>query len=475
MVFPGFVRRVIKLMPTILQAVALVVFLHIVGQGVLTRFGSAKYRFSKTYQSSGFGTNKYQKVIKYIDNKIPRYSPRPGAKKASVASTTSTTPTTPRPPPPLSVLEEQQNKRLATLQSTCSKYGLGEGKDVSMDHSDPEVKEMEDFIKTQNLPNRPMWQNLICSKEHKISFCPVFKSASTFLLKKLLLLAPSGKYDKETVKVLDGQANTLARKEFGYLNGWDQYPEFTMNGKTIIFVRHPFERILSAFRDKLEDPTLRGAKFNEYYYNKYGRRIVMHYRKEKITGPTFKYPRFSEFLDFILDRDLRYDDEHWAPFYKECTPCHIKYNFIGHFETLYWDIHLLANKTNLVSQWDDKNDYFQSSTYKKISEEYYSTIDRDVIRKFYKRYKIDFEMFGFDAEEYIKMGKPGPDDLPEETVKEDKIEEKNDDNEVVKPEDIQLNIVEKENDIDNDLTKENVGEVKEILSDEKLITADEEK
>lgn len=84
-------------------------------------------------------------------------------------------------------------------------------------------------------------------------------------------------------------------------------------------------------------------------------------------------------------------------------------------------------------------------------------------------------MFGFDAEEYIKMGKPGPDDLPEETVKEDKIEEKNDDNEVVKPEDIQLNIVEKENDIDNDLTKENVGEVKEILSDEKLITADEEK
>ena len=84
-------------------------------------------------------------------------------------------------------------------------------------------------------------------------------------------------------------------------------------------------------------------------------------------------------------------------------------------------------------------------------------------------------MFGFDAEEYIKMGKPGPDDLPEETVKEDKIEEKNDDNEVVKPEDIQLNIVEKENDIDNDLTKENAGEVKEILSDEKLITADEEK
>ena len=82
-------------------------------------------------------------------------------------------------------------------------------------------------------------------------------------------------------------------------------------------------------------------------------------------------------------------------------------------------------------------------------------------------------MFGFDAEEYIKMGKPGPDDLPEETVKEDKIEEKNDDNEVVKPEDIQLNIGEKDTDIENNLEKENVGEVKEILTDEKLMTAEE--
>jgi len=473
MVFPGFVRRVLKLMPTILQAVALVVFLHIVGQGVLTRFGSAKYRFSKSYQSSpGFGSSKYQKVIKYIDNKIPRYSPRPGAKKSSTASTTSTTPTTPLPPPSLSVLEEEQRKRVAGLQATCDKYGLSERKDVK-DSNSPEVQEMEQFMISQNLPSRPMWQNLICSKEHGLSFCPVFKSASTFILKKFLLISPGGKYNKETVKVLNGQANSIARKEFGYLSGWDQYPDFTLNGKTIIFVRHPFERILSAFRDKLEDPSLKGAKFNEYYYNKYGRRIVMHYRREKITGPTYKYPRFSEFIHYILDRDLRYDDEHWGPYYKECTPCHIKYNFIGHFETLYWDIHLLANKTNLTSQWDDQNDYFQSSTYKKISQEYFATIERDVIRRLYKRYKIDFEMFGYDAEEYIKMGKPGPEDLPDETVQENKNEEKNIDNEVVKPEDIQLNTVDKESEVENDLTKQNVGEVKEILSDEKLMTADE--
>ncbi len=41
---------------------------------------------------------------------------------------------------------------------------------------------------------------------------------------------------------------------------------------------------------------MKGRPFNEYYYNKYGRKIVMNYRREKITGPTFKYPRYSHLL-----------------------------------------------------------------------------------------------------------------------------------------------------------------------------------
>ena len=35
-------------------------------------------------------------------------------------------------------------------------------------------------------------------------------------------------------------------------------------------------------------------------------------------------------------------------------PSLIVYLSSGHFETLYWDLHLLANKTG-ITQWDDKN------------------------------------------------------------------------------------------------------------------------
>ena len=37
---------------------------------------------------------------------------------------------------------------------------------------------------------------------------------------------------RESVKHLEAQANVLARKEFGYLDSWTLYPEFTTNGES---------------------------------------------------------------------------------------------------------------------------------------------------------------------------------------------------------------------------------------------------
>ena len=43
-------------------------------------------------------------------------------------------------------------------------------------------------------------------------------------------------------------------------------------------VRHPFERILSAYRDKMEN--LVSQTGEKIYYNKYGIKIVAKYRKQ---------------------------------------------------------------------------------------------------------------------------------------------------------------------------------------------------
>ena len=92
-------------------------------------------------------------------------------------------------------------------------------------------------------------------------------------------------------------------------------------------------------------------------------------------------------------------------------------------------------------------------------------------------------MFGYSPDEYVKMGKPGPDDVAEETINEieDKIEaqEKNYDPEIVNPDSLQLNVIkndDKESDVKNEIFENEINQVKTILSDdEKLSSAGAER
>ena len=95
-------------------------------------------------------------------------------------------------------LEAEQRRRLISLRETCAKYSIGEGGHQVSNGEEivEEVEEMKSWLLRQSVPKKPLWQNLICSKEHKVSICPVYKAASTFLLKKFLLIAPSRSYDR---------------------------------------------------------------------------------------------------------------------------------------------------------------------------------------------------------------------------------------------------------------------------------------
>ena len=172
------------------------------------------------------------------------------------------------------------------------------------------------------------------------------------------------------------------------------------------------------------------------------RRVVMGYRKNhnSITGPTWKYPRlviwssphvslcfywiFTGSLNSwttCLGRTCGTTTSTGPPTSRSALPATSTSHLLvrhfwfllrlslflvsGHFETLSWDLHLLANKTGLP-QWDDKrvsdiifkitieqNQHFhpfqeivQYATHQKVSEEYYATVEKEAIRKLYKRW-----------------------------------------------------------------------------------------
>ena len=111
------------------------------------------------------------------------------------------------------------------------------------------------------------------------------------------------------------QGNVLARKLVPLLPIKPLVSFLRSDPKPVVFliVRHPFDRLLSAYRDKLEI-------FNKYYYNKYGEAIVSRYRhrgmkrfgvqfyKRPYKGSpipnshrTGKEPTFWEFVTAVLE------------------------------------------------------------------------------------------------------------------------------------------------------------------------------
>lgn len=162
--------------------------------------------------------------------------------------------------------------------------------------------------------------------------------------------------------------------------------------KKFLIVRHPLERLLSAYRDKLEHMQNR-----EYYYKRFGRRIVLKYRQSM--NVTKLEPTFAEFLRFIVSE--KYFDEHWTPYYRTCEPCMIHYDYILKFETLDRDESFFIQDVNLNGYLYEEN-YPKNInplgvTTKKILDEYTRGISQSLLDEVYKIYENDYKLFNYSS------------------------------------------------------------------------------
>ena len=93
-----------------------------------------------------------------------------------------------------------------------------------------------------------------------------------------------------------------------------------------MFVRHPLERILSAFYDKF--------RHQANYQAHYGRRIIQKYRGRNASSASRGHDvTLAEFVRFLLDPTISKQsrtgrpDIHWATQWELCRVCNIKYVF----------------------------------------------------------------------------------------------------------------------------------------------------
>lgn len=165
---------------------------------------------------------------------------------------------------------------------------------------------------------------------HDLAWCTIFKAASTTFLYFMNIL---GGYD---LKYLQRTASTpieLARKRFPRPT-INELNEALENSISFLIVRDPFERLLSAYRNKFEEG-------KNSFYKVIGDTIVKrfrnHQKKSEKDSPNF--PTFEEFLKFIVQsyKNNKALDEHWCPYWKFCTPCTINYTLVLKLDTLKRD------------------------------------------------------------------------------------------------------------------------------------------
>lgn len=142
------------------------------------------------------------------------------------------------------------------------------------------------------------------------------------------------------------------------------------------------------------------------YYEAISRDIwaLYHNRRTNVTERSIPKENgrasFEDFANALVDNYLQ--DSHFWSYYSTCKPCDHDYDYIIKFETLKEDIAYLKDFLHIPDEYEKA--FFDQSYYNTKEEEtrrLFGTIPKELGRKLYDKYALDFKMFGYSKPDYI--------------------------------------------------------------------------
>ena len=241
--------------------------------------------------------------------------------------------------------------------------------------------------------------NILIDMKHKVIYCKVNKVASTTLLG--FFRGKVGGIQKNI------RLRSLVRN---YIEARSLQASFS----SFLFVRHPFDRLRSAYENKIADPRFHILRSNPTLW----RNIVRHavnftqegfnesLRNDNITRITFR-----EFIQYILhiEATSRAHDPHWAPIERLCGPCQWNYQLIGHVETFHQDMECLQE-----TFYQESTAYARrgETTYEMVAPPHhdgkyvyktdlFQQLSREELDRLTQMYARDFCMFGYTPRDFM--------------------------------------------------------------------------
>uniref|UniRef100_A0A3Q3W7K9 Carbohydrate sulfotransferase n=1 Tax=Mola mola TaxID=94237 RepID=A0A3Q3W7K9_MOLML len=241
----------------------------------------------------------------------------------------------------------------------------------------------------EQIPNREL-DHLIVDDTHQIIYCYVPKVACTnwkrvmVVLSQSLISPSSGRpyTDPESIPP------DLVHNSSLHLTFLQHYTKF-------LFVRDPFVRLISAFRNKFARCVC--VQFGSVMVRRYGNVSGSLPETAAEAFAAGVKPTFEQFIRYLLDPETEMEsifNEHWRQVYRLCHPCQVKYDFIGRLETLETDAeHLLKLlEVDHLVQFPSGN---RNRTAASWERDWFAQIPIAMRRELYKLYEPDFDLFGY--------------------------------------------------------------------------------
>ncbi|KAG5830830.1 hypothetical protein ANANG_G00314730 [Anguilla anguilla] len=145
-----------------------------------------------------------------------------------------------------------------------------------------------------------------------------------------------------------------------------------------LFVREPFERLVSAYRNKFTLKALR-------------------------SGADVRFPEFARYL---ADPATRRDgplNEHWAPVHSLCHPCHLRYDLVGKYEALEDDANYLLRLAGVAPRLRFPSFAKSTRTTDQMAAAFFHNVSAQQQALLYQLYRLDFLMFNYSMPSYLQL------------------------------------------------------------------------
>ena len=286
--------------------------------------------------------------------------------------------------------ESDSRKRKESVNKVCKTLDVTNILEPSTDKND----------KKSRLERFNLFHHVIVNEKHKVLFCFIPKVGCSNM-KRIFLVMDDLYPSVETVNIKKMNEEIVRLDKFSL----KKRKYMLQNFYKFMLVRDPFERIVSAYRNKWLN-----NKNIELHAN-LGRRIIAKYRYNDTKQPEHGHDvSFTEFVQYLTDNPPWDVNEHWMPYEDLCRPCNIQYDFIGSIDTLERDvIHAMrqipANETKYHMLKISGSPLTKA---KQTAAGFLKELPRKYFDKLLAFFKRDHELFGYPLPEYETLDKRYP-------------------------------------------------------------------